>query len=176
MCRCSSAAGRRPTSAGARGRWDPRSRSLAARSRCGSYTPIVADTPSSCVSLRSARRRPRCRESHDHRAQIVDTALRPEGDLDLAESSPHAGQDLRLRARSAGCASHRYRSRRPARALTLAQAAEGLAGRDPAAVQNLGGLYAPDLGEGQHDVKDLRGLQIRGAGSSVARRSAPGGP
>ena len=48
------------------------------------------------------------------------------------------------------------------RALALAQAAEGLARRDLAALQNLGGLHAPVLGEGQQHVKDLRGLQVWG--------------
>src|SRR5450755_1312572 len=48
------------------------------------------------------------------------------------------------------------------RALALAQAAERLAGRNLAALQNLGGLHAPDLGDSQHHVEDLRGLQVRG--------------
>ena len=47
-------------------------------------------------------------------------------------------------------------------ALALAQAAESLARRDLAALQNLGCLYAPVLGEGQQHVKDLRGLQVWG--------------
>jgi hypothetical protein len=44
------------------------------------------------------------------------------------------------------------------RALASAQASERLGGRDQAAIENLGGLDAPDLREGQHHVKDLRGL------------------
>src|SRR5450755_685376 len=47
------------------------------------------------------------------------------------------------------------------RALALAQAAERLARRDPAAVQGLGCLHAPVLGDGQQHVEDLRGLQVR---------------
>ena len=47
------------------------------------------------------------------------------------------------------------------RALAFAQASERLAGRDPAAVQDLGGLHAAMPGEGQQHVEDLRGLQKR---------------
>jgi hypothetical protein len=51
---------------------------------------------------------------------------------------------------------------REVRALARAQAAERLAERNPAALQDLGGLHAPYLGEGQKHVEDLRGLQVRG--------------
>src|SRR5450755_2638248 len=60
------------------------------------------------------------------------------------------------------CESGALQARGEFRALALAQAAERLAGRDMAALQNLGGLHAPDLGESQHHVEDLRGLQVRG--------------
>ena len=47
-------------------------------------------------------------------------------------------------------------------ALALAQAAERLAGRDPAAVEELGGLHPAVLGEGQQHVEHLRALKVRG--------------
>src|SRR5450755_156301 len=67
----------------------------------------------------------------------------------------------RRHQKSEPCKSGSVQARGELRALALAQAAERLAGRDLAALQNLGGLHAPDLGESQHHVEDLRGLQVR---------------
>src|SRR5450755_668000 len=67
----------------------------------------------------------------------------------------------RRHQKSEPCKSGSVQARGELRALALAQAAERLAGRDLAALQNLGGLHTPDLGESQHHVEDLRGLQVR---------------
>jgi hypothetical protein len=40
----------------------------------------------------------------------------------------------------------------------IGEAAEGLAGRDAAALQELGGLDLPDLGDREQDLEDFRGL------------------
>src|SRR5450755_4932116 len=61
------------------------------------------------------------------------------------------------------------------RALALAQAAERLARRDPAAVQGLGCLHAPVLGDGQQHVEDLRGLQVRWRGEQQRADRHPAG-
>ena len=47
-------------------------------------------------------------------------------------------------------------------ALALGQAAECLAGRDPAAVQDLGGLHPAVLGEREQHVEHLCRLKVRG--------------
>ena len=47
------------------------------------------------------------------------------------------------------------------RALALAQAPERRAGRDPAVVQDLGGLHAAMPGEGQNMSEELAGIQKR---------------
>ena len=57
---------------------------------------------------------------------------------------------------------------RELRALALAQGAERLAGRDPTAVQNLGGLHAPDLGEASTMSKTFAVSRYGGGSSSSA--------
>src|SRR5437764_1789638 len=47
-------------------------------------------------------------------------------------------------------------------ALALREAADGLARRDPALLEDLVGLHAAVLGDGQEHVEDLRGLHPRG--------------
>ena len=46
-------------------------------------------------------------------------------------------------------------------ALALGQAAESLAGRDPTAVQDIGDLHAPELGEREQHVEHLCRLKVR---------------